>query len=314
MRHHINALIALAAVLVMVMGVGSAMAGPQARISGVVVGTDGSPIAGATITITCEALPKYNKVLETKGDGEFKILILDATNTYLFSVTAPGFLDYKEEIKVPVGTTDNEFTFELSTPEEISQARQQEVMEQPGYKEYGEAQDLLAEGKSAEARARLEEALEAMPDLLEALELMAGIDYDSGDAELALATARRCLEEDDESQKCLAVASNAAGMVGDAEAQAAYLAQYQGLNPDDPATLFNQAAGFLNKMDDESARPLLEECLAVDPGFAKCLFEYGMLLLRTGDLEGAKAQFEKYLEVAPDGPDATTAAETIKYL
>ncbi len=35
-----------------------------------------------------------------------------------------------------------------------------------------------------------------------------------------------------------------------------------------------------------------------------------MLLLRTGDLEGAKAQLEKYLEVAPDGPDATTAAET----
>lgn len=314
MRHHNTFSVTLATVFAMVMGIGSAMAGPQARISGIVVGTDGVPVSGAIITVTCEALPKYNKVLETKGDGEFRILILDATNTYLFSVTAPGFLDYNEEIKVPVGTTDNEFTFELATPEERSQARQQEVMEQPGYKEYGEAQKLLEEGKSAEARARLEDALEAMPDLLEALELMAGIDYDSGDAELALRTARRCLEEDDESQKCLAVASNAAGMVGDEEAQAAYLAQYQGLNPDDPATLFNQAAGFLNKMDDESARPLLEECLVVDPEFAKCLFEYGMLLLRTGDLEGAKAQFEKYLEVAPDGPDATTAAETIKYL
>ena len=52
MRHHINAPFALAAVLVLVMGVGSAMAGPQARISGVVVGTDGAPIAGATITTT----------------------------------------------------------------------------------------------------------------------------------------------------------------------------------------------------------------------------------------------------------------------
>jgi len=314
MRHHITVPLALAAVLTMVIGIGSAAAGPQARIGGFVVGTDGGPIVGATITITSEALPKYNKVLETDKDGGFKVLILDATNTYLFTVTAPGFLEYKEEIKVAVGTTDNEFTFELSTPEELSKARQQEVMEQPGYKEFGEAQELLEAGKTAEARARLEEALEAMPDLIEALEVMAGIDFDSGDADLALATARRCLEEDDESQKCLAVASNAAGMVGDSEAQAAYLAQYQGLNPDDPATLFNQAAGFLNKMDDEAARPFLEQCLAVDPEFAKCLFEYGMLLLRTGDLEGAKAQFERYLEVAPDGADATTAAETIKYL
>lgn len=314
MRHHINVPLALVAVLAMVMGSGSAVAGPQARISGSVVGTDGAPVPGATITITCEALPKYSKILETDNDGGFKVLILDATNTYLFIVTAPGFLDYREEIKVPVGTTDNEFTFELSTPEEISKARQQEVMEQPGYKEFGEAQKLFEAGKTAEARARLEDALEAMPDLIEALEMMAGIDFDSGDAALALATARRCLEEDDESQKCLAVASNAAGLVGDTEAQAAYLAQYQGLNPDDPATLFNQAAGFLNKMDDEAARPYLEQCLAVDPEFAKCLFEYGMLLLRTGDLEGAKAQFEKYLVVAPDGPDASTAAETIKYL
>jgi tetratricopeptide (TPR) repeat protein len=314
MRHHITAPIALVAVFTMVMGIGSAVAGPQARIGGSVVGTDGEPIVGATITITCDALPKYTKILTTDKNGEFKVLILDATNAYLFTATAPGFLDYKEEIKVSVGTTDNDFTFELSTPEEISNARQQEVMEQPGYKEFGEAQELLEGGNPVEARARLEDALEAMPDFIEALEVMAGIDFDSGDAELALATARRCLEEDDESQKCLAVASNAAGMVGDSEAQAAYLAQYQGLNPDDPATLFNQAAGFLNKMDDESARPLLEQCLVVDPEFEKCLFEYGMLLLRTGDLEGAKAQFEKYLEVAPEGPDAATAAETIKYL
>ena len=314
MRHYITTPVALVAVLAMVMGIGSAVAGPQARVGGTVVGTEGEPVVGATITITCEALLKYNKILETDDNGEFKVLILDATNTYLFSVTAPGFLEYNEEIKVAVGTTDNDFTFELSTPEERSQARQQEVMEQSGYKEFGEARELLAAGKTAEARARLEDALKEMPDLLEALEMMAGIDFDSGDAELALATARRCLEEDDESQKCLAVASNTAGMVGDNEAQAAYLAQYQGLNPDDPATLFNQAAGFLNKMDDDSARPLLEECLVVDPEFAKCLFEYGMVLLRTGDLEGAKAQFEKYLEVAPDGPDAATATETIKYL
>jgi hypothetical protein len=39
-----------------------------------------------------------------------------------------------------------------------------------------------------------------------------------------------------------------------------------------------------------------------------------MLLLRSGDMEGAKAHLEKYLEVAPDGPDAATAQETIKYL
>jgi tetratricopeptide (TPR) repeat protein len=294
--------------------VGTVWAGPQARVSGVVVDVSGAPIPGATITLTSAELPSYSKSVNTDADGEFRVLILDATKTYLFTVTADGYLDYTEEIKVSVGTTDNEFTFELSTKQQRAEAKQKELMEQPGYKEYGEAKDLLAEGKTAEARARFEDALVAIPDLVEALEEMVGIDYDSGDYELALETARRCLAEDDESIRCLAVASNAAGEVGDVEARKEYLARYQALNPDDPATVFNQAVGFLNSMDDEGARPLLEQCLAVDPEFAKCLFEYGMLLLRSGDLEGAKATLEKYLEVAPDGADAVAAAETVKYL
>ena len=90
--------------------------------------------------------------------------------------------------------------------------------------------------------------------------------------------------------------------------------RYQEANPDDPASLFNQAVVFLNAMDDEKAKPLLEQCLDVDPEFPKCLFEYGMVLLRGGDTDGAKAKFEKYLEVAPDGEDAVTASETVKYL
>jgi tetratricopeptide (TPR) repeat protein len=312
MRQTICTTLILAAVLTMAAGL--ATAGPQARVSGIVVGTDGAPITGAKITITSDELPKYLKELETDVDGEFKVLILDATKTYIFTTTADGYLEHAEEIKVAVGTTDNHFTFELATPKERAAAQQQEIMEQPGYKEYGEAKELLDAGQTAEARARLVDALAIMPDLIEALEVMAGIDFDSGDNELALETAERCLEIDDESFRCLAVALNAAAAVGDEEAHAVYLARYQELNPDDPATIFNQAAGFLNKMDDENARPLLEECIAVDPTFGKCLFEYGMLLLRTGDLEGAKATLENYLEVAPDGPDATTARETVKYL
>jgi tetratricopeptide (TPR) repeat protein len=312
MRHRNTVTVAIFAALVMIAG--SAHAGPQARVSGLVVGTDGAPIAGATITLTSAALPKFEKVITTDDEGEFQVLILDATKTYVFTVRAEGYTTYAEEIKVAVGTTDNEFTFELSTPKEQAAERQQELMEQPGYKEYGEANTLLAAGQTAEARAKLEEAVAEMPDLVAAFEAMANIDYDSGDHELALATARRCLEVDDESFKCLAVASNAAGNLGDAEAQEEYLARYREVNPGDPATVFNEAVVFLNKMDDQGAQPLLEECLALDPEFPKCLFEYGMLLLRTGDLEGAKSHLEKYLEVAPEGPDATAAVETVKYL
>ncbi len=300
--------------LIFVLAATSASAGPQARVSGIVVDTDGKPIAGAVITMTSDELPSFAKTITTGADGEFKVLVLDATKTYLFTVTADGYLDYQEEIKVPVGTTDNEFTFELVTLEERAEARQQELLERPGYKEYDQAIRLLKAGDIAGSRARFEAAIEAKPDLIQAYEALASIDFDSGDNEQALVTARRCLEVDDESLECLAVAANAAGMLDRDEAEEGYLERYRALNPDDPATAFNQAVVFLNAMDDTGARPLLEECLALDPEFPKCLFEYGMLLLRTGDLEGAKTHMEKYLEVTPDGPDAQAAQETIKYL
>jgi len=307
--------LATAVVVALVVAVSlTASAGPQARVSGRVVDSAGEPIAGATVTITSAELPSYEKVVVTDDHGEFRLLLLDATKVYVFAATAEGFLTYNEEVKVPVGTTDNEFTFTLTTGQERATAREQELLEQPGYKEYGEAKELLEQGQTAAARSKLEAALVARPDLIVASEALATIDYDSGDFALALESSERCLERDDESLTCLAIAANAASNLGNDDAHARYMARYEELNPDDPATIFNHAVVFLNKMDDENARPLLEQCLAADPGFAKCLFEYGMLLLRAGDLEGAKAQLEKYLEVAPDGPDAAAARETVKYL
>jgi Flp pilus assembly protein TadD len=154
----------------------------------------------------------------------------------------------------------------------------------------------------------------AKPDLFDARILLAEAAYEVGDMEGALAAARECLEADPESSECLAIASNSAGEVGDEVARAEYMARYQELNPDDPTVLFNEAAVFLNNLDDAGAKPLLEKCLSIDAEHPECNFEYGMLLLRLGDMEGAKKHLQKYLEVAPDGPLAATAEETIKYL
>ncbi len=291
-----------------------AWAGPQARIAGVVIDTAGNPIPTAAITYTTNELTNFEKTINVKDDGTFKTLILDATRVYIFHVSASGYIGHDEEFKVSVGTTDNHFEFVLKTTAEVSAQQVQELSEQPGYKEFEEGRKLLKAGQQEQAKALFEQALAAVPDLLPAMEYLAQVQYETGDLESALVTAKRCLEEDEESLGCLAIAANASETLGDKEGHDHYMALYQQFNPEDPASLFNQAVVFLNAMDDEKAKPLLEQCLDADPEFPKCLFEYGMVLLRGGDLDGAKAQFEKYLEVAPDGEDASTAAETVKYL
>jgi tetratricopeptide (TPR) repeat protein len=289
-------------------------AGAQARIEGRVTDTEGNPIAGAVVTITSAELATFSKVIKVDKKGLFKTLILDATRHYEFEVSAEGYQGQKRPFKVGAGSTDNVFEFQLLSVAEATAAGQMDLLEQPGYKEFEEGKTLYEAGDIEGARAKFREAVEAKPDLLQALGALAELNYEADDMEGALEMASRCLEEDDESINCLAIAANASQALGKEEAYAEYMARYQELNPEDPTILYNDAAAFLNKMDDDGARPLLEQCLAADPDFPPCNFEYGMLLLRTGDMEGAKAHLEKYLEVAPDGPDASMAQETIKYL
>jgi tetratricopeptide (TPR) repeat protein len=307
-------LIICVAVVALFVVITFAHAGTQAKIEGHVVDFAGQPIAGATITVTTTAVTSYKKVVTTDKNGRFSFLLLDATRFYDMRVEVEGFQTQERNFKVGVGSTDNVFDFRLRTLGQAAAAEGAKQLEQPGYKELEEGRALLRAGNAAGARLKFEEAVAARPDLLEAHIYLAEAVYETGDMEGALAAATDCLAEDPESSQCLAIAANASGDLGDEAARAEYMARYRELNPDDPTVLFNEAADFLNNLDDAGAQPLLEKCLSADPDHPECNFEYAMLLLRLGDMEGAKKHLQKYLEVAPDGPLAPTAQETIKYL
>jgi tetratricopeptide (TPR) repeat protein len=311
MHRHLMTCVAVAGLLVISTMV---YAGTQAKIEGRVMDLAGTPIAAATVTITTTEVSTFKKVITTDEDGEFQTLILDATRGYSFLVEAEGFQPEESPFKVGAGSTDNFFEFSLQSEEQAAAARGIKQLEQPGYKELEEAKELMAAGDTGAARAKFEEAIAARPDLLEAYVRVAELAYDMEDMEGALTAARGCLDEAPKTIQCLAIAINASGELGDGATRSEYLARYQKLNPDDPTILFNEAAVFLNNLDDEGARPLLEKCLTAAPDYPECNFEYGMLLLRSGDMEGAKTHLQKYLEIAPGGPLASTAEETIKYL
>jgi tetratricopeptide (TPR) repeat protein len=310
MRHVVISTIVIAFLLTTV----TAFAATQARVTGIVRDTAGNPVPNATVRISCPEQPAYEKNLEVDKNGKFRLLLLDATFTYIFHIDAEGFIGHDEEFKVSIGTMDNLFEFALKTEAEASAKAQEALLEKPGRKEMEAARNALEAGDREAARAALDAAVAAAPDLVSAWEELAEMVYDDGDATAALERAEGCLEQDDESVRCLAVAANAAQDLGDEEAYQGYLVRYQAANPDDPATIFNQAVHFINAQDDAQAKPLLEQCLEVDDEYSKCLFEYGMVLLRSGDTPGAKEHLERYLELHPDGEDAAMAAEVAKYL
>jgi len=292
----------------------AAIAGPQARIKGTVVDSEGNALPDAVITITCPESPSFERIIKPDEKGHFKALILDATRKYIFHVKAEGFILHEEEFKVPVGTMDNDFPFTLKTLKEQSVLTQLDLKEQPGYKQLGEGRELFDAGKTAEAVAKYEEAVALVPDLLPGWMALIEVANTGDDSAYQLELAEKCLEIDDEALNCLAVAANAAKALGQMEKSEGYLLLYQELNPNDPTTMYNTAVEFLNKLDDEKARPLLEQCLEADADFGQCIFQLGMILLRSGDMEGAKKHLEHYLAVDPEGSEAATARDVLKYL
>ena len=84
--------------------------------------------------------------------------------------------------------------------------------------------------------------------------------------------------------------------------------------PANAALLFNDAAKLINSNKDSEAEPLLKQAIAVDDKFAQAYYELGMIYVRAGKNADAKANLQKYLDLEPNGKDAATAKEMLKYV
>jgi tetratricopeptide (TPR) repeat protein len=290
------------------------LAQAQGRIKGRVLDTTKKPIAGVKITITCPEISNYKRELVTDAKGDFATIIGDGTKMYDFLYEAPGYQPMKQSNKPKIGGQTLELECVLTSVKEIQDAAQKAQMDQPGLKEQREGIELLAAGKKVEARAKLEAAVKAMPDLHVSWLELGKLELEANNPKTSLADAEKCLEASPDFPACLGLALNASRIAGDKTAIAKYEAAYKAANPTDPSIYFNEAVLHLNKGDDAKARPLLEQALQADPNYADALFQLGMLCFRAGETPKAKELLTKFLQLAPTHKEAPTATEMLKYM
>jgi Flp pilus assembly protein TadD len=84
--------------------------------------------------------------------------------------------------------------------------------------------------------------------------------------------------------------------------------------PADPTALFNDAAKLINAGKDAQAVPLLKQAIAANDKLGPAYYELGMIYVRLGKNADARANLLKYLELEPNGKDAATAKEMLKYV
>jgi Tfp pilus assembly protein PilF len=290
------------------------LAQAQGRVKGIVSDTSGKPIVGATIKITCPEITNFVRSLTSNAEGEFATIIADGTKQYLFHVEAGGYQPVENMVKPLIGGQTLERNFSLTSVKEIQDKLDKEAMEQPGIRDQREAFEILKTGKKAEARAKFETAVAAMPELYISWLELGKMDIEAGNHKAAIEKVDSCLAASFNFPACLALGLNAARALGDKALIEKYESAYKLANPTDPTIAYNEAVEYLNKGDDAKARPLLEQALQADPNYGDALFQLGMVYFRLGEAAKAKETLQKFLEVAPTHKEAPTATEMLKYM
>jgi tetratricopeptide (TPR) repeat protein len=293
---------------------GNAFAGAEARMAGKVTDmVTHQPVPNVVVTVVSTGTRNFKADFKGDKGGEYRLLLIDGTLTYDFSFAAPGYKTFTKHMKLKIADT-TPFDVELepaNSPAAASGAAAAAPPKaDPGVKAYNEGAALFNDGKRAEAVAKFEEAVAAKPDLIAGWEAIAKASLADKNYAKAITAANKALELDPDEKEMNAVLYDAYTATGDK----AKAADAKTKMPADAAILFNDAAKLINSGKDGDAEALLKQAIVANDKFAPAYYELGMLYARASKNADAKTNLNKYLELEPNGKDAATAKEMLKYV
>lgn len=315
-RRSISKAALAAAVALFVASVGAAQDWRgKARVDGRVITDKGEGIPGAKLNLRRGGAGP--EALTTDKKGRWAYLGL-ANGAWDVDVEASGYLPYKT-------------TVQLS---EINRIPPMDIRLQPAPKAEptpaggtpkGAPPDvipilqlgnqLLEQKKFAEARAEYEKALALAPNAPPILRAIAQTYYGEGKLDEAIATQKKYVELDPDNTSELLVLASLLLEKGNVDESKAILAK---LPPDsirNPAVFINFGINLLNKKKPEEAWTYFDQAVKVAPADADGYYYRGLTAYQLKNKKAeARADFQKYLELAPTGENAADVKEYLKTL
>ncbi|PYQ62663.1 MAG: hypothetical protein DMF58_01125 [Acidobacteria bacterium] len=299
-------LFAIAAVAV------NAFCGTEGRMSGKI--TDAvtkQPVANVSVLVVSAGERNFRQEFKAEKDGNYRVLVIDATIPYSVTFSAPGYQPYQEKIKLKIGEMlPKDVALTPASAAAAAAAPAAQAKPDPALVAYNEGAQLYNDQKYADAAAKFREAVTAKPDLIAGWEALARASVQTKDYPKAIDAANKVLAVDADQPEMYQILYNAYLATGDT----AKAAEAKKKMPANAALLFNDAAKLINSNKDSEAEPLLKQAIAVDDKFAQAYYELGMIYVRAGKNADAKANLQKYLDLEPNGKDAATAKEMLKYV
>jgi len=292
----------------------NAFASGEARINGTVFdGGTKKPIPNATILVTsADSGHNYKQEYKAKSDGSYAIFLLNGTIKYKFAYSAPGYQTFEQTLKLQLAPEKNVQDIDLSPAQAAVESGTKEMQQtaDPAVVAYNEGANLANQGKIDEAIAKIEEAVSKKPDLTTGYETLARLYLRTKAYDKAIDAANKVLAVDTDNTDMSVVLYESYTGKGDK----AKAAEYKSKVPANAAATYNEAVPLLNAGKYKEAEKLLKQVIEIDPKFAVAYYQLGIVAMQNGDMAGAKTNFQKYLELDPNGKDADVAKEALKSL
>ena len=307
------------------------------HLRGVVTDLEGMPLKDAQIEITGMDIKRKYKV-KTNKHGKYLHVGVATGSVYRIVVTKEGYQrNYTEGAKATwdhLSQKLGRYNFKLQ-PLQQGQAERQLSYELSDEERANLVKIKAAQEKKATASEELVEKFDQARQDIEAgnfeqavqlLTEAAEIDATQAGVWVSLARAQRGLENHEEALSAYQKAAmlqpspaiyqnmgNAYAAMGKKEkAQKSYTKAVEmsaGVDPSAAAaTYFNMAVGHINSQETQKATEALHKAIEADPGYAEAYYQLGIIL--SGDMKAilqAVEHLKKYLELAPEGPNAEMA-------
>jgi len=177
-----------------------------------------------------------------------------------------------------------------------------------------EGGELMNQQKYVEARAVYEKLLAKYPEAYRVEPYIARTFYAEKNYEEAVRHLKIAVEKDPSDQENKLRLGNILMDMGRVEEGRQVIASVDDAAVKDPAIYVNVGISLLNQNKANDAQPYFEKAIARFPSKGEAYYYRALIRLQKGDTEGTKADLRKFLELAPDAPEAPAARKALEQL